>query len=72
MLILAMLLGQASADIAPAPDAKPRLICHTVQELGSRLNRHRVCKTAKQWDRESRLSEDQFDRDRYDRQRRPS
>lgn len=73
MLFLAALFAgaQTVANAPPAPEEKPKLVCRTYQELGSRLHRRRVCKTAKDWDLESRLSQDQFNRDREDRQRNP-
>lgn len=42
-----------SQNAAPAPQnanpAKPKLICETEEDIGSRLGRKRVCHTAEQW-----------------------
>jgi hypothetical protein len=46
--------GSAAADFNDDPD---RIICRTFQETGSRL-KERVCKTAREWDREAEFSED--------------
>ena len=40
-----------------AQTKKPRLICHDIEETGSRLSQHRICMTADQW-------KDQQERDR--------
>lgn len=44
----------AAADFNDDPD---RIVCRTFQELGSRL-KDRVCKTAREWDREAEFNED--------------
>jgi hypothetical protein len=43
-----------SQNTTPAPaqnanPAKPKLICETEEDIGSRLGRKRVCHTAEQW-----------------------
>ena len=42
-----------SQNAASAPQnanpAKPKLICETEEDIGSRLGRKRVCHTAEQW-----------------------
>jgi D-aminopeptidase len=40
--------GLADADAAK-PKKREKLICVTVKETGSRLARHNVCMTRKQW-----------------------
>lgn len=70
MLIFPVLLlvGQQAPTHTP-PDTKETLICHTVHETGSRLNRHRECKSARQWELENRMERSGFDKGRAWRQR---
>ncbi len=49
--------GIVFEDAQPAAKAKSRLVCHDVQEPGSRLVSNRICMTAEQW-------KDQQQRDR--------
>ena len=43
----------AQTQAAPADEkeaGQPKMICRTQTEIGSRLNRRRVCRTQAQWD----------------------
>ena len=44
----------AAVDFNDDPD---RIVCRTYEEIGSRL-KDRVCKTAREWDREAEFNED--------------
>ena len=52
--------------VPPAPsaaDSRPdRMICERVEELGSRLNSHRVCMLRSQWQEQRRENKMQIDR----------
>ena len=56
----------AAAPVPPAPptaDSRPdRMICERVEELGSRLNSHRVCMLRSQWQDQRRENKMQIDR----------
>lgn len=45
-----------------ANPAKPKLICETQQETGSRLDRKRVCHTAEEWQRVKADARDAIDK----------
>jgi hypothetical protein len=67
-LAIAICALVATALIAPtaAPAAKgkkrPKLICMSVPETGSRLVRHNVCMTRKQWQEQKQNARDAIDR----------
>ncbi|HWT12063.1 MAG TPA: hypothetical protein VN231_04860 [Allosphingosinicella sp.] len=52
-LVSAAAVAAAAQPAATASEEKPgeeKMICRMVAELGSRLNRRRVCATKAQWD----------------------
>ncbi len=73
-LLIAGTIGSAMTAAAlaqPAPaapeanktEAETKMICRMVQQIGSRLNRRRVCWTQAQWDeidQENRLAVDRI------------
>ena len=46
----------------PATPPAEKLVCQTVEQLGSRLGGHRECKTKAQWAEERRLNREMIDR----------
>jgi hypothetical protein len=64
MLSAALMATAAAAQDAPAPTAqpvvaaKPKLVCHTEDTIGSRLGGHKECHTAAEW---AKISRDQGD-----------
>jgi hypothetical protein len=54
---------------APAVTGKPaeKLVCQTVEQLGTRLGGHRECKTRAQWAEERRLNREMIDRSQTQR-----
>ena len=62
-------LGLAAATAAAAPVASDKggfqstkLICRTVQEIGSRLNKARACHTRAEWAEQRRLTRETIQR----------
>ena len=52
----------ASANGAGAQTADPnQMICRNIREIGSMLNRNRVCKTRAQWEEERRQTRQNID-----------
>lgn len=54
--------GPAPAPAKSSSPAKPKLICETEQDIGSRLGRKRVCHTAEQWQQMKAESRDAIDK----------
>ena len=53
----------ASPNGAGARSSDPNeVVCRNIGELGSRLNRSRICKTRAQWEEERRLLRQNVDR----------
>ena len=54
LLLLSLQVSTSGAEpiVQPAAvkPAKPKLICETEEELGTRLGGKRVCRTKEQWD----------------------
>ena len=40
----------AAAPAAVEEDGQQKVVCRTITEIGSRLNRRRVCRTKAEWD----------------------
>ena len=56
------------ATDAPAPPKKPKLICKTMETLGTRLGGHRECATAAEWsERSRRATQDLQENDTHQR-----
>jgi hypothetical protein len=53
--------GQPAADAPKKPDAQERMICREDTDLGSRVSRHRVCHTKREWDQIDRDAQDILD-----------
>jgi hypothetical protein len=52
-----------TTPVAPATTAeKPKLICRSTDEIGSRLRKTRRCLTAEQWRQQSRDAQDDVDK----------
>jgi hypothetical protein len=73
----ALLSGVASAQPA-SPSASPNgagarssdpneLICRNIREVGTRLNRQRICKTRAQWEEERRQMRQSIDQNQTNR-----
>ena len=70
VLFLALLFGATSAAAQTQPPATPakkstadRIICETVEEIGSRLGGKRVCMTQQQWEERRRHDREDFEED---------
>ncbi len=56
-------IAQTAAQAPPAPArSSEERICRTSGELGSRLNRTRICRTRAQWEEARRENRDTVDR----------
>ncbi len=72
-LSVAVLLASATPALAvsdPEPNAvatpaakpaKPKLICRTIEQIGSRLGGHRECGTAQDWENRARDDRKDFE-----------
>jgi hypothetical protein len=63
----AMLAAPAFAQATPAAPAapaaeKPKMICRSTDEIGSRLRKTRRCMTAEQWRQQARDAQDDVDK----------
>lgn len=54
--------GTTPAQPQNANPAKPKLICETEEDIGSRLGRKRVCHTAAEWQRIKAESRDALEK----------
>ena len=67
-LLLSTVVAAATSAIPvspapPAASARPdRMVCETIEEIGSRLNSHRVCMLQSQWQEQRREDKMQIDR----------
>ena len=67
-LLLSTVVAAATptVPVTPAPpeaSARPdRMICEKIEEIGSRLNSHRVCMMRSQWQEQRREDKMQIDR----------
>jgi hypothetical protein len=53
----------AAASVKTKPKSDPnKIVCETVETLGTRLGGHRECKTRAQWAEERRLNRESIDR----------
>lgn len=55
---LLLILQSAPATPPTVVVTKPKKICRTVEDTGTRMSRNRVCKTAEDWARDRQQAED--------------
>ncbi|WP_300974380.1 hypothetical protein [Sphingomonas sp. LHG3406-1] len=60
MIIAATLLLslQAAATPPATADVKPKKVCRTIEDTGTRMSRTRVCKYPEDWARDKQQAED--------------
>ena len=61
----------AQETAAPATEkevAQNKMVCRTIQEIGSRLSRRRVCRTKLEWDELDVITRQTVERVQYNKQ----